>query len=856
MAIHYLSDIIHVTCLSPSGRRRSFMSDIAYNSGETLRDFTTKRKHHREHKDGTQIIASDIVSYLPCPFSDPNFGDTATRREQMYNSLYQLNESNKERVYWKTVVSLSNELNDEQIKIISERIAMSFSKKFHRPFDYSVHKKPKTKKKPLNIHIHFASPERTYENGWGEKSKSYYINLDGTLNTEKKYKDENGNDVRKPRTINDEEPVWGTDEKGHKICLNQQIVAGRKKWKMTDINKLRPKDLEWMHDEVDRIQNEVLLKKGLDPVHRNHKKTTELLKEAGIKAVHIGPYDYETQGKTYYDKIRQNENYERIASALNEKYNEIDRAEKEVSAKTKEEEVLAIKKQKAEQNLKTSRTNYANAIIDYVENELKPEEKFVDAAVAEFNQINNLATQNLNNVIRVLNNNISTANYLEKLNSHPLATDRELLLADYIKVNKHHLQNFNSTARTIITKNRNLTNRMRTVAKNLWRRAPGWHKRNYIAKAVGSNAGMLYEEYLRMKGQLQDINDGKSIEIPTAEQAVKSVLYGKSVPQLKTRIDTKTSATDNATRLTNAEIQTWQNEKTVPEPPTNVEVLTLWSNAPQRMIQLANDDNLSVKTPLKDYYPEKDKVRYETELHQMDQETFASLKQVNELDAANEKLLTITHLAEQMNELVAQEQKAEEKPALTPEQAQAEYERLSNIRNKALEKLQKYAIEEHAEKLYREALIKYNKALELQIPKDEKEEFERIKKFELSLSNPDFDRIDKFEQIYLDACETRKKLYPAPPVPDKEQIKKSLEKTFYRRYDLFRKKCDERGIELPQELINDYDNKAKAAQAVRIYLPKTDGAGKDKNNEKNVSRENNQQKNKPAKRSKLVHTDR
>ena len=154
MAIHYLSDIIHVTCLSPSGRRRSFMSDIAYNSGETLRDFTTKRKHHREHKDGTQIIASDIVSYLPCPFSDPNFGDTATRREQMYNSLYQLNESNKERVYWKTVVSLSNELNDEQIKKISERIAMSFSKKLHRPIDYSVHKKPKTKKKPLNIHIH------------------------------------------------------------------------------------------------------------------------------------------------------------------------------------------------------------------------------------------------------------------------------------------------------------------------------------------------------------------------------------------------------------------------------------------------------------------------------------------------------------------------------------------------------------------------------------------------------------------------------------------------------------------------------------------------------------------------------
>ena len=102
MAYHYLGDIQHVTCQTASGQRRSPLSDISYNSGQELKDEYTGRVHHRQHTDGTDIVATDIVSAdTRCPYGDTSVS-SARRREQMYNELYQLNRVNSERIYWKS----------------------------------------------------------------------------------------------------------------------------------------------------------------------------------------------------------------------------------------------------------------------------------------------------------------------------------------------------------------------------------------------------------------------------------------------------------------------------------------------------------------------------------------------------------------------------------------------------------------------------------------------------------------------------------------------------------------------------------------------------------------------------------
>ena len=321
MAIHYLGDIIHVTCATRSGRRRSPMSDIAYNSGQTLTDLATGRTHARPHTDGTEIIATDIVCTSPCPYGDTSV-PSALRREWMYYELYCLNKKNTERVYWKTVIALPNELDAEQLKVVGRDIAMALSCELNRPVDYSIHMKRD------NYHMHITVPERKYKNGWGAKSVSFYINKDGTLNTSKVYKDIDGNDVRMPRTINREAPIYSYDNTGHVVCVNQaRGLHGSRLWKMRDLEGLHPEQLSRMHDLVDSIQNEYLQKLGYSTIQRNDPRTRRDLKELGISAAHFGKRDTEAKGTSYHNKVVQNKQYRHISTLLNEQYYRQDLAE-------------------------------------------------------------------------------------------------------------------------------------------------------------------------------------------------------------------------------------------------------------------------------------------------------------------------------------------------------------------------------------------------------------------------------------------------------------------------------------------------------------------------------------------------
>ncbi len=341
MAIHYFSDIKHVTCATRMGQRRSPVSDIAYNSGQELVDLTTGRVHARPHTDGTTIIATDIVCASPCPYGD-SLVPSSLRRERMYNDLYCLNKKNTERIYWKAIIALPNEIGKEQLKSLAETIALVFSAKLQRPVDYSVHLKSG------NNHMHIAVPERKHDKRWGPKSRSFYVNKDGTINYQKQYKDVDGNDIRKPRTVDDKEPVYAQDDTGHKVCINQfRDANGRRKWKMVNVEGLKPDEVAWMHDEADRVQNLFLQEWGIAAIQRNDPRTRKDLKDMGISAEHIGKRDAKLKNKSYYDKVKQNIQYKTISNLLNNQYKQIDTAEQRL----KDAVVAEVKGEKTLRNI-------------------------------------------------------------------------------------------------------------------------------------------------------------------------------------------------------------------------------------------------------------------------------------------------------------------------------------------------------------------------------------------------------------------------------------------------------------------------------------------------------------------------
>ena len=177
MANHYLGDIKYVTGKTKNGRYRSPLREISYNSGQELTDHETGRTHNRPHTDGTIIIDNDIVSADPeCEYGNTSVS-SKTRREKLYFALYGMNKNKDERIYAHTEIALSNQFTDEQLKVVAKVIGLSFSKKFGRPYDYAIHKKPATKNKPANNHMHIAWPMRVFKNGKfsEQKSVSFYV---------------------------------------------------------------------------------------------------------------------------------------------------------------------------------------------------------------------------------------------------------------------------------------------------------------------------------------------------------------------------------------------------------------------------------------------------------------------------------------------------------------------------------------------------------------------------------------------------------------------------------------------------------------------------------------------------------
>ncbi len=505
MAMHYFSDIIHVTAKTKSGQRRSPLADIAYNSGQTLTDKTTGRKHNRPHKDGTVIVAGGILSNDPnCKFADQSI-PSATRREMMYNELYSLNKNDSCRVYAKAVVALPNSFNDEQMKEVAELMAVSLSKWLHRPVEYNVHKKVATKYRPANNHVHFVWPERKYlNNGWGPLSESYYVNMDGTINYERIYKDSYGNDIRRPRIKKGtpKEVQFDRDDNGdYKYQVRDS--HGRRKWSMINVAGLKQSDIQWMHDEMDRINNMVLDKYQInDHIQRNDPRVTEFLKRTGMLPVHYGRRDAKEKNADYHKKVLHNQRSEYYNKYFTKVLAEQDKGLESIrSARNAELKARdALTDAQADLMLSTIykrviNEDYHTAIKEYVE-ELNPENLFVNNAIDEFtNKYAQPRQRILSLAEQVLMKNTKSASITiknaEKTSGDPI---RELNLSLW-------KTNFKSMKRLLngirhYTKSIRIIDKITTLCRSRWQSFLPEEKIAYVRKSAGTEASSLYADYL------------------------------------------------------------------------------------------------------------------------------------------------------------------------------------------------------------------------------------------------------------------------------------------------------------------------------------------------------------------------
>ena len=845
MALHYMGDIKHMTCQTEKGFRRSPMSDISYNCGEELTDEFTGRTHNRQHYDGTQIIDSDIVSAdESCIYGNSSIS-SAERRNMMYNDLYRLNKKDSERIYWKTEIALPNNMTDEQLQETAREISLSFSQYLHRPVDYSIHKKPAKKTKPGNNHVHIAVPERAFDNGkWGGKSTSYYIDRKGNLIYDKIYKDEKGNDIRKPCTVDNKDPIYAINPKtGLEYCVNQRKDKnGRLQWKDKDINALGKSDLKWMHDEIDRIQNMVLAKHNInDQVKRNDSRTTEELKKAGIKAQHIGKRDMEKRGEQYQEKVQLNQQYDFFKTTFDNQFAKLDEEEHLLSiaerAEAQAENKRAAITLEKEKNIKTAENLQKEteaAITDYIENDLQPEEIFVKHSVSEFNKAIDLAKQNTAPIITTMDNGISAINdKINKFNQQDNPTDRETLIINYLAMNGQHMERYRNAADEIFRKSLS-SERIQAASRKRWRKYRGWLTRNYINKVVGKEAAFLYEKYLRLKNIIkpEDQNPKKYIAPVTSEFALKSIINGGSVPDIKSRIRNNQTVTDNAVRIT-AENNAQYNKDAQTEnhlPPPTAEPLTLWNTLPERMLQLTNEEKRIFYNPLPEYVPQQDQQDFLDKLNEMDTLAFLSVtNQQQNLIQIQESMNRIGNIiTAAIDNKTEQERKASE-------WKREEYDRLSGIRTEKLDIMRSAASVSYAETIYNDRLDKYQQYQEYQEMKSnidfykdlwekqydkEVEEAKKKSAWSIYVYEPERTISDLYYAQYVKAKHELEEAYPDEkypsfePEPNHKIIEREAKAEFASmRADLLKKKIITLKLNVDKQIIADYDKAAADAQA-------------------------------------------
>ena len=651
MAIHHMGDIKYIKGQTADGKYRSPMREISYNCGQELLDRNTGRTHNRPHTDGTIILDNNLV----CADALCKYGNLTVsskkRREEMYYELYNMNKEKDERVFATTDISFPNSFNDDQLKEAAKNIALSFSEHFRRPYDYGIHKKPATKTKNANNHMHIAWPMRIIENGKfsAKKSISYYVNMDGSINYAKKYKDENGLDVRKPRlrkdAPKDDKLKYARDAEGNYI-YQARDKKGRRKWRSKEVTDLGPKDLAWMHDEIDRINTQIMEKYNLkDKIKRNDKRVTKELKDLKVEAVHIGKRDGEIQGDQYYDKLLQNETYNFYRDNLNEEYKELDR----LNDKKENANTTATLAEKDYQQVRINTEYYEKLQEKTVTNTKKSANEYIAVALPANEIISRLSSKNQNEYKIITNRNhkilmkfngvietgaaaiIADINAIKQKN---VITLKEQAKLELYEKNLKQVQILRNGLSLMITGNKNNQNEI--ISKETadrWNNSSAEEKAS-ILKTIADDQDLrifCFAHGLDFK----KINTGK---VTTADISTIHAINVCPVPGIRKQYKNDESVNNNLNTITESILKTWEAglSSDLHQPPENIEMLLVLTTAPRKIVEDISGkiSNMYFKPVFLDkYLPDLGKQEYEKLLQELDKkenEYNAKRKYLNE----------------------------------------------------------------------------------------------------------------------------------------------------------------------------------------------------------------------------------
>ncbi len=350
--IHFLI-VKHRTCSTKKNFRRSPVAGPSYDAGIALLDQKTGRTVFRQHTDGTEIIYNEIFSAdKNCPYGNKSI-PLKDRMTALWNDLYELNRNNSERVAVYGEIAIPNNITDAQMIELTKRLGEYMARTYNRPFQLSLHKKQG------NNHIHFSGAERAYINGkFLQKRYKFYKDWNGKLLRNKKYYDEKGWDVRKPKIDKTKVPQGANPyernpETGNYL-FQKLDKQNRKQWECdTRTGKIfGKKDLSKLHNDIDNIINSFLQQQGyMITVKRNLPEVTQMLNDLRIGQIRIPTRDYKTDSALAREIRKRNEHnknlqkeFEKIFAKLRVVKTKIDVA-KEIEA-TKLQSLLSAQEEK------------------------------------------------------------------------------------------------------------------------------------------------------------------------------------------------------------------------------------------------------------------------------------------------------------------------------------------------------------------------------------------------------------------------------------------------------------------------------------------------------------------------------
>ena len=430
-------------------------------------------------------------------------------------------------------------------------------------------------------------------------------------------------------------------------------------------------------------------------------------------------------------------------------------------------------------------------ITDYVEHDLKPEEMFVSDYMQPIREAISLKNEIADEAHEILLNGYESTNEeIRNLQKQENLSDREQARLQLLQDNKTSWEK--SVYKINSIRNYNGTVNLESHCRNTWRGLNGWKRYGYV-KNRNQRKAEIYKSYLIHKGQLDPTEQNPDLSLPekvTLNQALYSIINGKSVPGMKASYNRKLTAQQNTKNTATGTFAKWKDNVTsdlhTPPATSDFEIMTVIQTVPERVTQLATDNKRIYYSAVPhDYSMEQDHQRYLTRMLEID-EAERIAKEKAEADRRAAELERI------------RKEEADRRAAAS--WSREEYDRLSAIRIEKLERFRLAAMQHIADTEYHDQLERYEDYTQEKALVDKAynrwkdyEESEQQAKSEYESRNSffslheytyhiDYNEISRLKQRYENArTELEEKFPTVPAKPDKVAIIREIKQKFGKR---------------------------------------------------------------------------